>query len=549
MRWRISGDRYLGILLGMILVAGMLGGGCGKEPVPKEPVKQHLNYLLPAVPSSPDPGNLRNEADFQLITSLFEGLVRLNPDGTLEKALAEDWQITDEGKKYVFTIREAHWSNGEKVTAFDFAAALKRNLDPQYNSPYAYLLYDIKNAEGYHRSLDNNYSGKKFGQEKVGIRAENEQTLVIELQKKEPAFLQKLVHPVFYPLPPQAFLASNNAFFSVSGLVGNGPFQLGREEAGERYELVKNKQYWGAEQIKLESMNWVLPGKVEDTWKMFQEKRLDLTSAIPFSFVRQGLQKGQLKSSPLLACYFYQFNVTQKPLHDQRVRQALSYSLNREELIKKHLQGGQKPVWGIIPEGISDSAPGTDFRQKGGKIVSDGDCKKARQLLAEAGYPEGVDFPELELLISENEGHRYFAEKIREEWQKQLGITVNVSPLPWPELLKRMSERKYDLALLGWSADYADPSVYLKSYITGSGNNDSGWVNSAYDEFMKEALSQEQEELRLKAFHQAEDLLMEELPVLPLYQYTKVYAAREGLKGIAVSPLGTGFDFKGTYVE
>lgn len=540
--------KYFSLMIILFIIAGMLGA-CGKEPVKVQPVKQHINYLLPGTPLSLDPGKLQDEADYQLITNLFEGLVRLKPDGTLEKAMAEDWQVTDEGRKYIFTIREANWSDGEKVTAYDFEATVKRNLDPSFNCPYAYLLYDVKNAEGYHRSMDSDYSGKTAIWENVGIKAQDEKTLVIELQQRDPAFIKKLVHPVFYPLPPKALLASSGDFFTAPALIGNGPFKFVGEEAGKKYVLAKNTAYWDAEQVKLESMDWFLPVNGQDGWTLFNEEKVDLIVNVPITEVQQGLRRGRLGSSPLLACYYYQFNVNRKPLSDQRVRQALSYALNRQEIVEKYLQGGQKPARGLIPEGMPDGLPGTDFRQVSTGKIPDGNLEQARRLLVEAGYPRGKDFPELELLVSDDVGHQYLAEKLRGEWQKNLGITVKITSLSWQELLMRMKERDFDLGLLGWIVDYADPSAFLKQYIRGSGNNDTGWNNPVYDQFIKEAFSNDNEEVRMQAFHKAEDILLEELPVLPIYEYTKVYAAKKVIKGLYFSPLGEGIDFKWTYLE
>jgi len=540
------GKRLSFLFLLLLALTGLMG--CMKEQVPAEPVKQHLNYLLPSTPRSVDPALLQDEAGYQFVTSLFEGLVRLEPDGSLGKGLAEDWQVTGDGKKYVFTLRDAKWSNGEKVTAYDFVAAVKRNLNLGEKCLYAYLLYDLKNAQAYQRSLTADYTGKSVALEQVGISAEDEKTLVMELEKEETAFLQKLVHPVFYPIPPLALLDSSGAFFTPTGLVGNGPFKIVGEVTGESYELVKNEQYWDAERIKLESMNWFLPDEAAEDWPRYQEGQVDLTGNIPFKDIVDGLQKGKLKSTPLLTTYYYQFNTTQKPLDDRRVRQALSYALDREKLVAEVLKGGQKPAQGIIPEGMPEGIDGGDFRQGSNSTLPNGDVTKAKELLQAAGYPEGQDFPQLELLISEDEGHQYLAEKIQQEWQERLGINVRITALPWPELSERMRNRAYQVSLMGWSADYPDPLPYLQPFITGSGNNTTGWVSYEYDRLLKEAAAALSAPERMTAIHQAEKILLEELPVLPLYQYTKVYAVRDGIEGLFVSPLGTGFDFKGVFV-
>ncbi|HHZ16382.1 MAG TPA: peptide ABC transporter substrate-binding protein [Peptococcaceae bacterium] len=535
-------------ILASLLVLAVFYAGCNKENLPNEPLRQHVNYLLPATPLSVDPAFLRDEAGYQLVTSLWEGLVRLEADGSLGKALAEDWQISEDGKKYVFTLRDANWSNGSKLTAFDFEAAWKRNLTPGNNSPVAYLLYDIKNAENYHRLQDENYGGKKASLEEVGIKATDERTLVVELEKNNPVFLSKLVHPVFYPLPPEAINDQEGTFFQAAKLIGNGPFKISEEVAGDRYELVKNEQYWEKDKVKLARMTWFLPSERRDGWAMFEEGKLDLTGDVPFDRVEKGLAAGELKSAPLLTTYYYQFNTAKPPFNDVKVRQALSFSLDREKLIREYLKGGQKPAGGIIPEGMPESAQGGDFHRNSEKKVPAGDEKKASALLAEAGFSEGKGFPETELLVSEQEGHRYFAEKIRQEWQEKLGLKLQIVTLSWPELRERMSKRDYQLALMGWSADFADPLPYLQSFMRGSGNNTTGWANPEYDRLLEKAASAASEEERSAALHQAENILLEEGPVLPLYQFTKVYAARDVVQDLFVSPLGFGFDFRAVHI-
>ena len=545
------GKKYLVITLGLVLLTSAFIVGCIGETVAKiEPVKQHVEYVLPSVPLSLDPANLQDEAGYQFWINMFEGLVRLQPDGTLEKAMAEEWRIEEEGVKYIFTLREtAAWSDGQKVTANDFVSALKRNIAPSLHCPYAYLLYDIKNAEAYYRSMDQDYFGPKVDEDDVGIWAEDERTLVIELEKKDSAFIKKLTHPVFYPLPAQVFQFENGDFFTVANLIGNGPFKIQQVDIDEKYALVKNDSYWDKEAVILESIDWYLPQKDLSGWQMFEEKQVDLTSDISFAEVKAGLKKGDLAKRPLLATYFYQFKVTQKPLDDLRVRQALSFALERGKLVETVLQGGQEPAQGLIPTGMPDITSGSDFRQNSTKKISDGNLKEAQRLLTEAGYPNGEGFPELEFLVSNSGGHHYLAEIIAEQWEESLGIRVKVIPLAWQELAKRMSERDYDIGLLGWVADYPDPSAFLKYFVTGSGNNDTGWFNEEYDRLIKEALNSDDEATRMQAFHQAEEILLAEVPLLPLYEYNKVYASREKIQGLFVSPLGQGLDFKWTSVK
>lgn len=553
-----------------ILLIAVFSSGCIGETVAQSEPTNHLNYQLSALPHSLDPAHLQDEAGYEFWLNLFEGLVRLQPDGTLAKGMAEDWQVVNEGEKYLFTLREsAVWSDGQKVTASDFVSAVKRNLAPSIECPYAYLLYDIKNAKNYNQSLKKDYFGPKVSEADVGIWAEDERTLVIELEQRNPAFIKKLIHPVAFPLPPQAFLSENADFFTLDNLVGNGPFRLlqteteGTEETESEgtksevldlngielegaYVLVKNDSYWDKAAVKLESMAWFLPQKELTGWQLFQEKKIALTADIPFSEIAPGLKKGNLQKSPILATYFYHFNVTQKPLADLRVRQALSFALEREKIVEEVLRGGQEVARGLVPQGMPDNTPGSDFSQNRRIKIPDNDLKEAQRLLAEAGYPNGDKFPEIELLVRDSGGHQYLAEKVKEQWEAKLGISVKVTAVNWQELVARMGERNYDIGLLGWAADYLDPAAFLNYYVTGSGNNDTGWFNEEYDRLLKELSNSDDEPTRMQVFHQAEEILLTELPLLPLYEYSKIFAAREKIEGLFFSPLGHGFDFKWT---
>jgi ABC-type oligopeptide transport system substrate-binding subunit len=297
----------------------------------------------------------------------------------------------------------------------------------------------------------------------------------------------------------------------------------------------------------LKTINWVLPKSGEDTWAKYNNGQIDLTFDLPFEKIAQGLKNGEVTSGPLLTNYYYEINVKKKPLNDKRIRQALSYALNREDIVKDYLQGGQNPSKGLIPGGMPDSAPGQEFRQNSAVKLPDNNTSEARKLLEQSGFPKGKPFPKLELLVTDDPGHKYLAGEIGRIWKNELGIDVKVTALKWDQMIQRMENRNYDLALMGWSADYADPSVFLKKYTTRSSNNHTGWSNSAYDLVINQAATSTDEGTRMKALHKAEDILLQELPVLPIYDYTQIYAAKKGVKGVFVSPMEDGIDFKWAY--
>ena len=534
----------------MMITFTLLLAGCAGYNTATTP-EQQITYDLSSEPAVLDPAVVNNNSGKQLLNMLCEGLVRMKPDGTYEKAMAENWDIDHDGMKYTFTIREARWSNGDEVTARDFEYAWMRVLDPAVHNPYAYLLYNIKNAQGYHRSLDAEYEGKKKGLEEVGIKVLNDRTLVIELEKQDPAMIAKLIHPVFLPLPQKSVEDLQEVFFTAENIVGNGPFVVTGFEQGKGYELAKNMSYWDRDTVILEKITVLTAVGTEktDIWGMYNRKLLDLTVNVPTERIPNGLRRGSLFTAPLCANYFYEFNTTETPFNDLRVRKAFSYSIDRATLAEQFLQGGQNPAQGLVPQGMTSFFPGGDYPGQGENMVPDNNPEEARKLLAEAGYPGGKGFPRVKLVIDNKESHLYLAAYLQSEWEKQLGIQMEIIPLNWQDRSQKMKDGDFDMVLLGWVADYADAAAFLDRYVISPGNNDTGWSNQDFDESMRTAGSTLDEKVRLEKLHQAEMLLLSELPVLPLYDYTRICAVHAWVKGCFFPPVGPEVELKWAFVE
>lgn len=536
--------RHRSLFIILLILLLLTSNACSTGPKIKAPKEQHLNYQLPAAPASLDPGKLADPSGFQLAGAIFEGLVRLNPAGVVEKALAENWVIDESGTRYTFYLRDAQWANGEKITAFDVEYSWKRILAPQYNSPYAYLFFDIKNAEGFNRTQDPNYFGKKATSDEVGIRAENEKTLVVELAHANYAFIKKLIHPAFYPISQKELengaALEGAAFTEAVKIIAGGPFKIVAVEENNKYELVKNERYWDKENVKLESMTWYIRDE-HTAWQMFKEGTLDLLTNLPGEEIPQGLQKGNISTSPVLAHYFYLVNTAVKPLADVRVRQALSLALDRNKLVETGLQGGQKQARGFVPAGL----PG--WLNEG--LMAASNPEEAKRLLAEAGYLGGNDFPALTILVNNQQEQIALAEYLQSQWNTALGIQVTIEPLEWQERVKRVQEGKYELAMAGWLADYPDAAAFLDKFLSGSGLNDTGWNTPAFDELVRQARAAQDEENYLKALSEAERILLEEMPVLPIFDYTTVYAAQKWVKDVYYPPAGPAVEFKWAVIE
>lgn len=530
-----KGIKFCSIIV--IFVSVLFLSGCEtKQEVRKNPEVQQLNLALQSI-NTLDPAILSSSGDFALAGAIFEGLVRANPDGTMGKALAKDWLIENDGTRYTFYLRDAWWTSGKKVTAHDFEYAWKRALDPGTKSPYPYLLYDIKNAENYNRSEDPLYTGNKAKRELIAIKAVNDNTLVVELKETNTSFLIKLAHPVFYPLPSSLENAGVNPSNS-SNITGNGPFKI-TEYSNESVELSKNEKYWDEENVRLSTVKGFFLTE-EESWELFNKGDLDLIFSIPQKELKKGLAEGTIITAPLLSSYYYDLNTVRGPLADKRIRQALSYAIDRNYLVDKVLQGGQNAAQGIIP------AIDEELNSEGNITFN---LEAAKNLITEAGYAMGEDVPALQMLIREGEGHEYLAFALKEQWKVNLGIEVIIASLKWEDMSKRLKERDFDVALQGLAADYSDYLALLDRFIMGSGNNYTGWTSLQLNEEIKKLKTDDKEDLRRVSFLTAERYILEDMPILPVYNYTRAYALKNWVHGVYISPAGLTADFKWTYIE
>lgn len=530
-------------LIILLTVLFLLLAGCAaKKEVRRNRGSQELSFATPEMVQSIDPVRLVSTGDYTLAAALFEGLIKIGEDGNVEPALAEDWVVENDGRKYTFYLRDASWSDGTKIVAADFEYAWKRALDPALDCQYSYLFYDIRDAENYNRSGDSAYQGKTAAGDSVAVKAVNENTLVVELKTANSAFLKKLSHPVFSPLPAAVHQSMADTFFSAEKLVGNGPFKL-KELGADSFVLSKNESYWDRENVRLEALKgFHMEGK--KAWELYGQGDLDLVFGVPLEMISQGKAAEQGGLIPLLSNYYYLFNTQKPPLNETDIRKALSFALDRRHLAEQVLKGGQNPAGGILPPMMTDGEA-KSRRQEGLPFKPE----EAQALLAKAGFSGGEGFPILELLIREGEGHYYLASALKEQWQQVLGIDVQIVALPWEKLSERLKQRNFQIALQGFSADYADHYAFLEPFGQGSGNNYSGWTQRGLQEEIERLKTESDEGKRRELFLQAERLVLEGMPLLPIFDYTRTYAAKPWVQGLYFPAVGPLADFKKTFLE
>lgn len=507
-----------------MLAACLLFSGCGGESPAEAATRQGLLLLGNGPePQALDPHVSTSTSALNIQLALFEGLVSPHPE-TLEPlpGVAESWTVSDDGLTWRFALREsARWSDGFPVVAGDFAAAWRRALEPAQGCPYAGMLYVLVGAEAFNRGGADPAD--------LGVRALQPDLLEVRLNRPVPYFLSLLMHPVWYPVPSHLLKAPSTgdrvgSWTLPESFVGNGPFVLKEWRPNTYLETARNPRYWDAGSVRLAGVRYYAidePGAEE---RAFLAGQLHATDALPPARVPAYRKEDSpfLRIDPYLGTYYILPNVREGVLSDPRVRRALSLAIDRRAITDRLLGAGQRPAAGFVP----DNMPGY-----ASQVEPAHDPAAARALLAEAGFPEGRGFPELEYLFNSSESHRLIAEALQDMWVRELGITIRLVNQEWRTYLQRRASADFELARAVWIGDYPEPSTFLDLWLSDSGNNWAGWHHALYDAVMASAHATTDSEKRMALYAQAEAILLREQAILPLYHYVTVYLLHPSVQG------------------
>jgi oligopeptide transport system substrate-binding protein len=479
-----------------------------------------------AEPQELDPHAVTGIPEHKIIMGLFEGLVTEDPkDLHPVPGLAESWEISDDGLVYTFHLRKGvQWSNGDPITADDVVQTYKRELSPALASEYSYLLWFMVGAEDYNK-------GKLTDFSKVGVKAIDDRTVQITLHHRT-AFLLKVMasHYSWDPLPVKVIakfgpLDQRGSKWTRPGnLVSSGPFVLKEWTPNQKVVLERNPRYWDAKTVRLDQIIFFPVEEPATEERMFRTGQVDMTYELPQSKVDTYRKENPaaLRTDPYLGVYFYRFNVARAPFTDKRVRKALSLAIDRESIVKNVLRGGQQPEYAISYPNVAGYTP---------RARLTGTVDDAKRLLAEAGYPGGKNFPTVELLYNTSDNHRQVAEAIQAMWRENLGIDVKLVNQEWKVYLDTQHTTNYQILRGGWIADYVDPHVFLEIWTTGNGNNDTNFSNAEYDRLFNEAIAAKDDKERYEIYQKMDAILVDELPVMPIFYYTRVHAVSPRVKG------------------
>lgn len=525
-----------------ILLVGL--ASCGQREARVNPHTEAgiLDYGNGVEPQELDPHLTTGFNEHKIESALFEGLVQLDPK-SLEPipATAESWTVSEDGKVYTFRIREnAKWSDGSPVTAHDFVYSFQRILSPGLASEYAYMLFCIENAQAFNE-------GKITDASQVGVKALDDRTLQVTLRNPTPWFLSMQVHNSYLPVQKAAVERKGRMDERGTGwtrpgdFVGNGPFKLVTWRPNEIIETVRNEHYWDAAKVRLNGINFHPIESSLTEERSFRSGTLHATSTVPLNKIRvyQRDNPELIRIDPFFGTYFYRLNVTRKPFDDPRVRRALAMAIDRESIVRNVTKGGEDPAYFMTPPNTAGYTCRT--------LITE-DVAEARRLLAEAGYPDGRGWPGGEILFNTLEAHRSIAEAIQQMWRTNLGIEVTLSNQDWKVYLDSMTNLDYDIARSGWIGDYYDAMNFLECFITDGGNNRTGWSNPEYDRLLREAEATLGKTQRLELYQRAEAILLEEMPIVPIYFQKRQYLISPVVKGWEPSILGQVI-YKDIYLE
>jgi len=493
--------RILVVLFALVAVTGLLFVSCAKAPTANNPDFVMSNGSEPTI----DPSLLNDVPSTNVGLGLFEGLMQYDP--TTNKgtpAMAESYTVSDDGLTVTFKLRKAQWSDGHPVTAGDFVYGMQRILDPKTAADYAYMPgLVVKGADDY-------TNGKITDFSQVGVKALDDQTLQYTLSSPAPYFVDMTAHNAFWPLPKWCIDKFGNDWTKPANIVTNGPYILKEWKPQEYVFLVKNPKYWDAKNVKLRSVKILASDNDSTNYDMYKSGQVDWMHGIALSKIDEIKLRPDYQQSAQVATYYYEFNVTRKPVNNVLVRKALAEAIDKQTLVDKVTKGGQIPTDGMVP-------PMSGYTPQNGPHFN---AEQAKKDLAQAGYPNGKGFPTLTIVYNTNEGHKAIAEYIQSQWKTNLGINVVLKNMEFKTLIDlRSKQHDFTVARAGWVGDYLDPNTMLDLFVTGGGNNDGLYSNPQFDKDIADARMAKGAD-RMNLMQQAESIMLNDVAIIPIYFYT-----------------------------
>ncbi len=506
------------------------------------PHQQVISINISSEPGSLDPRKVHALSDINLAKMFFEGLTRIGKHNTPALALAEDISPSNDSTTYTIKLRPSCWSNQAPLTAHDFVYAWKSSLDPSFHAPNAPMLYVIKNAAEIKEG--------KLPASLLGVEVIDDHTLKVDLVSPIPYFLSLLAHPVFFPIHAKNDRLHPQWATQAASFVSNGPFLLVEWSHQHRIQAEKNPWYWDSSHVHLEAIKMVMLPP-ETGLELFEARELHWEgsplSIIPSDALASLRKKSRLQQSANLATHFIRVNTESFPLQSQKLRQALAHAINRTELTQNVTQGNEIATTSLVPPVMQlasqfyfeDSSTPQGMNQAVTLLEDD---LQERNLTRDA-------LSSIKLLYAQSDSNHRLAHALQMQWEKALDLSVELEAVDAATLFERVSQGQYQLSIGSWYADFDDPINFLEVFKSKSAEtNNTNWENNKYKELLEQSYLCPELDQRKKLLCQSEKILIDAMPMIPLYHATMLYVKDNRLTDVVLTPMGT-IDFKSAFLS
>ncbi|MDU8942038.1 peptide ABC transporter substrate-binding protein [Ovoidimarina sediminis] len=526
--------------------AALIAGGAlamDTHPTTGEALADNQTFTYRLLDQFPtlDPQLIEETAGNHVGRQLFEALIIQDENGGLVPGVASEWSSPDGNNTWEFKLRpEAKWSNGDPVTAHDFVYAWRRAADPATASPYGWYveLSSITNAA--------QILAGEASPDTLGVEAVDDHTLRVTLETPLPYFPNIVTYSTFYPAHQATIEAHGSDWTKPENIVGNGAYTLEELVLNEFFTLKKNPNYWNADATIIEEVKGVIINDVNTALTRYKAGEIDMLEPLPpgqYPSLKEEMPE-QAHSVPRLCSYYYAVNFTDSgnpALQDVNVRKALSYAIDRDVIVNQVLKGGQAPSYNFTHWATAGfEKPTIDYSTW---TQAERDAK-AKELMSAAGYGAGGEPLELQLIYNTSESHKAIATVMAQMWKQKLGVEVSMENMEWQTYLEVRGEQKFDVARSAWCGDYNEASTFLDLVTTTHGANDGKYSNGKVDELMKASKTSMDPQA---AYTEVEQILADEMAIIPIYHYANTFLLDETLKGFPMNNVENNWYVKNFY--
>ena len=504
---------------------------------------QEMTFVLNNEPNSIDPTITSNSFATPFLANCFEGLVTYDEKGEVVPGNAESWESNDDLTQFTFHLRVGlKWSDGSDLTAEDYVYSALRVLTPSTTAEYLNMISDyVVNGKEY-------YDGTVSAEE-VGVKALDEKTVQYTLKAPCPYFVDLVSMQVYFPVQKATIEANGDKWTaSAEAYVSNGPFKVTQINMGESYVLEKNDNYWDAENVTLKKLTYRYILDLSTALTAFENNEVDGVRMVSSGDIaRLKAEKAGLNTAPIYGTVYYNFNCEKETYNNPLVRKALNLAIDREAIINNVAQLDAVPAYSFYAPGyVVDGKDLTDGRSDFG-LSPTANPEEAKKALAEAGYPDGEGFPTVQLSFYSDDNVKKIAEAVKEMWEQNLGIKVEVSSADWAVFYSDVQAGNYEVAAMGWGADYINPMSFLPLMYTDDITNNANYSNPEYDAIVDQIKVEKDPEKFGELVKQADEIVSSEYGVLPLYYKAENYLLKDNIKGVYM-PSSSNLYFKNAKV-